>query len=104
MAYNVRRERREYGIRLALGADPARVRRLVATRGLVLGSVGVTIGVVLAVLATRFMRSILAEQPTTDPLVYAAAGFGLVALTVAAAWVPARLASRIDPIIVLRAE
>jgi len=104
MVYNVRRERREYGIRLALGAEPSQVRRLVATRALVLGALGIGLGVATALLLTRFIRSLLYDVAPTDPAVYALVAGGLLAVTVLAGYLPARTASRIDPIVVLRAE
>jgi ABC-type antimicrobial peptide transport system permease subunit len=101
-AYNVRRQRREFGIRLALGAEPGHVRRLVLGRGLVLAAVGVGIGSLGAVGLARWIESQLTEITTTDPTV-----FGLIAALVAsvatlAAYVPARHASRVDPGAALR--
>ena len=104
MAYNVRRARREFGIRLALGADPARVRRLVALRGLVLGVLGVGIGVVGSLLLTRTLQAMLNDVKPTDPSVFIGTGLALIVVCVAAGFVPALQASRTDPMIVLRAE
>ncbi len=104
MAYNVRRARREFGIRLALGADPARVRRLVAVRGLVLGAIGVGLGAAGALLLTRTLQAMLNDVKPTDPAVFVGTGLVLIAVCVAAGFVPALQASRTDPMIVLRAE
>jgi ABC-type antimicrobial peptide transport system permease subunit len=104
MAYNVRRARREFGIRLALGADPARVRRLVALRGLILGALGVGIGVVGSLLLTRTLQAMLNDVKPTDPSVFVGTGLALIVVCVAAGFVPALQASRTDPMIVLRAE
>jgi putative ABC transport system permease protein len=104
MAYNVRRERREFGIRLALGADPPALRRLVIRRGLMLGGLGVALGAGLAVLLTRLMDAMLTKVTPTDPLVFTLAGISLIAVTILAGYLPARQASRTDPMVVLRAE
>jgi putative ABC transport system permease protein len=104
MAYNVRRARREFGIRLALGADPAAVRRLVVFRGLILGSVGVAVGAAGALLLTRTLQTLLNDVKPTDPAVFVGTGLTLVLVCVAAGFVPALQASRTDPMIVLRTE
>ena len=104
MAYNVRRLRRDFGIRLALGADPKRVRRLVVLRGLRLGLLGVVIGGVAAALLTKTMQSMLSDVKATDPFVFAMTAAALVAVAVVACYVPALQASRTDPMVVLRAE
>jgi putative ABC transport system permease protein len=104
MAYNVRRERREFGIRLALGADPRRVRRLVVGRGLLLGGLGVAIGAGGALLLTRTVQALLNDVQATDPTVFVVAGVVLLATTILAGYLPALQASRTDPMIVLRSE
>jgi putative ABC transport system permease protein len=104
MAYNVRRTRREFGIRLALGANPARVRRLVVLRGLWLGTIGVVIGAVGAMLLTRTMSAMLSDVKPTDPSVFGLTGALLVVVALAACYLPALQASRTDPMVVLRAE
>ena len=104
MAYNVRRARREFGIRLALGADPAAVRRLVVSRGLILGSVGVAVGAAGGLLLTRTLQSLLNDVKPTDPAVFVGTGVTLLLVCVAAGFVPALHASRTDPLIVLRTE
>jgi putative ABC transport system permease protein len=104
MAYNVRRTRREFGIRLALGADPTRVRRLVVLRGLRLGSFGVTVGAGGALLLTRTMSAMLRDVKTTDPAVFGLTAALLVFVALVACYLPALQASRTDPMVVLRAE
>jgi ABC-type antimicrobial peptide transport system permease subunit len=104
MAHNVRRERREFAVRLALGADPARVRSLVVRRGLLLGSLGVAIGAGAALLLTRVLGSMITTVQATDPLVFAVTAVTLLAVTILAGYLPARQASRTDPMVVLRAE
>jgi putative ABC transport system permease protein len=104
MAHNVRRERREFAVRLALGADPARVRSLVVRRGIVLGTLGIAVGAGAALLLTRVLRTMITTVETTDPLVFSLTGATLLAVTVLAGYLPARQASRTDPMVVLRAE
>jgi len=104
MSYNVRRTRREFGIRLALGADPAKVIGLVARRGLLLGLLGVVIGAGAALLLTRSMQSLLTEVKPNDPLVFALTAAGLIVISLVACYLPARQAARTDPMIVLRVE
>ena len=104
MAHNVRRERREFAVRLALGADPARVRSLVVRRGLLLGSLGVAIGIGAALLLTRVLGSMITTVQATDPLVFTVTAVTLLAVTVVAGYLPARQASKTDPMVVLRAE
>jgi putative ABC transport system permease protein len=104
MAHNVRRERREFAVRLALGADPARVRSLVVRRGMLLGSLGVALGAGAALLLTRVLGSMITKVEATDPLVFTVTGAMLLAVTVLAGYLPARQASKTDPMVVLRAE
>jgi ABC-type antimicrobial peptide transport system permease subunit len=104
MAYNVRRERRAFAIRLALGADPGSVRRLVLGRGLVLGTLGVAIGAAGALLLTRTMQTLLTDVKPADPFVFGVTAALLVVVAVIAGFLPAFQASRTDPLVVLRAE
>jgi putative ABC transport system permease protein len=104
MAYSVRRQRREFGIRMALGADPRRVRQLVLWRSLVLGVLGIGIGAGAAFLLTRTMQSVLGDVKPGDPTVFAFAGLGLLIVTILAGYLPARQASRTDPLVVLRID
>jgi putative ABC transport system permease protein len=103
-AYNVRRERREFGIRLALGADPARVRRLIVGRGVLLGVLGVALGAGGALLLTRTVGALLSDVAPTDPSVFAMAGALLLTTVLLAVYLPARQASRANPLVVLRSE
>jgi putative ABC transport system permease protein len=104
MAYNVRRTRREFGIRLALGADPKRVRRLVVARGLQLGGLGVVLGAGGAMLLTRTMQAMLSDVKPTDPAVFALTAALLLVVAMLACYLPALQASRTDPMVVLRTE
>ena len=104
MAYSVEQRSREIGIRLALGAETKRLRNRVVIEGMRLALAGVAIGVAAAFGLTRFLASLLYGVPPRDPLVFATVPFILGAVACAAVWIPARRASRIDPIQALRHE
>jgi putative ABC transport system permease protein len=95
---------REIGIRVALGAQTADVRRLFLRHGVVLTGCGVAVGVGAAVLLTRVMTALLFGVAPTDPATYVAASAGLAAVALVATYLPARRASRIDPIVALRSR
>ena len=101
-SYNVRRQRREYGIRLALGADPGVVQRLIVGRGAVVALVGVAIGAGAALLLTRTLTTMLDDVRPTDPWVFALNAGMVLIVSIAACYVPARWAGRVDPVEVLR--
>jgi ABC-type antimicrobial peptide transport system permease subunit len=101
-AYNVRRQRREFGIRLALGADSRIVQRLVIGRGIVTAAVGVALGAVTALALTRTLQAMLNDVKPTDPSVFAATGVAVLIVSVLACYLPARAASKVDPMVVLR--
>jgi putative ABC transport system permease protein len=103
-SYNVRRQRREYGIRLALGAGPGAVRRLIVRRGAAVAAVGIAAGFVISLLLTRFVATMLNDVKPTDPWVFLANAGLVLAVSMAACYVPARWAGRVDPAEVLRIE
>ncbi len=104
IAYIVSQRRREVGIRMALGAQGESVQRIFVTRGLSLAAAGLVIGLLGAAAMMRLLSSFLFGVNPFDPLTYIAvtAALGLVALI--ATWLPARQATRIDPMLALRAE
>ena len=104
IAYVVSQRRREVGIRMALGAQGESVQRIFVTRGLTLAAAGLAIGLIGAAAMMRLLSSFLFGVNPFDPVTYVAvtAGLGLVALI--ATWLPARQATRIDPMMALRAE
>ena len=104
MAYNVTRRTSEIGVRMALGAQPRDVARSVLREALLLAGVGVLVGVPAALGVAQLIKSQLYAVPAYDPLTFAAGTFVLLAVAVIAAWLPARRASRIDPMVALRAE
>jgi predicted permease len=101
-SYNVRRQRREYGIRLALGADPGAVRRLIVRRGAVVASIGIAIGAVGGLGLTRLLESMLNDVKPMDPAVFAGNAAMVLLVSMAACYIPARWAGRVDPATVLR--
>jgi ABC-type antimicrobial peptide transport system permease subunit len=92
------------GIRIALGAERASVQRLVIGEGLALVAVGVAMGLVGAFGAARVLRTFLFDLTPSDPVTYAAIIVVLGVTAVLASWVPALRASRVDPVIALRAD
>ena len=104
MAYSVTARSREMGVRIALGARPSEVRRLVVVEGLVLLAGGLALGLPAAVFGARLLRALLYGISPTDPATIAAVAGMLVLVAVAAAYVPARRATRVDPVVALRGE
>jgi putative ABC transport system permease protein len=104
MAYAVAQRRREIGVRMALGATRRDVVRLVLTRALRIVVVGLAVGLVGAAGVTRVLRTFLFEVTPTDPIVFSVVTLLLLAVGLLAAWLPARRATRINPLAALRAE
>ena len=104
LAHSVARRRREMGIRMALGARAAQVRRLVVRSGLALAGVGLLVGLAVALVASRLLDTMLYGVSATDPATFAAAVLLLGAAALAASWVPARRATRADPAEALRPD
>jgi putative ABC transport system permease protein len=103
-AYNVRRQRREHGIRLALGANPSAVRGLILRRGALTAAAGIVLGVGGALVLTRVLQSMLNDVKPNDPAVFALNAALILVVTLAATYIPARWAGRVDPAAVLRIE
>jgi predicted permease len=102
LSYLVAQRTRELGIRIALGASPLAVQRFVMMRGVVLVGLGVAIGVAGAAALTRFMTSLLYGVTAMDPLTVTAVAALLIAAAVLAKYIPARRATRVDPVVALR--
>jgi ABC-type antimicrobial peptide transport system permease subunit len=102
MAFSVEQRTREIGIRIALGAG--NVQTMVIRQGMQLVLLGTVIGVAAALGLTRFLTSFLYGVATLDPAVFIAVPILLAAVALAAIWIPARRASRVDPIQALRCE
>jgi putative ABC transport system permease protein len=104
VSYSVTRRTQEIGIRVALGARAGDVSRMVLREGLLLSGLGVALGLLGAVAATRLLSSLLFEVTPTDPLTLSAVAGLLLAVAVAATLLPARRAARVDPMVALRYE
>jgi predicted lysophospholipase L1 biosynthesis ABC-type transport system permease subunit len=102
IAYAVSARRHEFGIRLALGAAPAAIRRLVLSDAIRLTVIGIAAGLGMAVIAARFLRSQLYDTAPHDPVAYATAVAALCGATLLACWLPVRRATSADPQAVLR--
>jgi predicted permease len=102
MAYSVTQRTRELGIRLALGATTREVRGMVFLQGIVLTAVGVVVGIASAFALSRLIANLLFEMSPTDPVTFIVIPLVLVAVAAIAIYLPARRASRVDPVIALR--
>jgi putative ABC transport system permease protein len=104
MSYSVEQRRREIGIRMALGADVARVRRMVLAQGMKLTVAGVAIGIASALGSTQVLAGFLFGVGPHDRIVFVGVPLVLSVIALAAVWIPARSATSADPMIALRAE
>ena len=104
ISYAVSVRTREIGIRLALGALSGNVRALIVRQGMLLTALGLAAGLIGSLMATPVLQSMLINLPATDPVTFAGVSALLIAIALVACYVPARRATRIDPIATLRAE
>jgi len=104
IAYQVQQRTREIGIRVALGAQQGEIALLVVKQGLSLALLGIAIGIGVALGVTRFIAAALFSISATDPRVFAAVAAMLTLVALAASYIPARRASRVDPAVALRYE
>ena len=95
---------KEFGIRLALGAQPGALRRAVLRQGMWLTAAGVVVGIAGALALTRTIKSLLFEVSATDPVVFTAIPLLLVVVSLVACYTPARRATKVDPLVALRYE
>jgi putative ABC transport system permease protein len=102
LAHGVAQRVNEFGVRVALGATPSGVLRLVLRQGMTLALVGLGIGFVSAVLVVRALRAVLFDVSPWDPLAWTTASVTLLAVSLLASWLPARRALRVDPVVALR--
>ncbi|HUF25557.1 MAG TPA: ABC transporter permease [Gemmatimonadaceae bacterium] len=104
ISYVVARRTREIGIRMALGAQAADVRRMVVTQGGRVALVGVVIGLMAALFSARWLESLLFEVQARDPIVFAAVSVLMIGVALFASYLPARRASAVDPVEAIRME
>src|SRR5262249_26446375 len=104
MSLNVGGRRNEFGIRMALGASARDVHKLVLGQGLKLTTVGAMAGLGGALALTRLMKSLLFNVSATDPATFTVITFLLASVSLLACWIPARRATRVDPLTALRNE
>ena len=104
MSYSVERRMGEIGIRIAIGAQPARVLRMILRESLSVVFIGVVVGLAAAYAVNRLIASMLFGLPPTDPFTYGAVVFGLTGIALFAALLPACRAAKVDPVIALRVE
>jgi putative ABC transport system permease protein len=104
ISYSVRQRTHELGIRMALGAQAVDVLKLIIVQGLKLTFIGVAIGLTAALSLTRWMKSLLFEVRPTDPMTFIVIALLLIAVALLACWVPARRATKVDPVVALRKD
>ena len=104
MAYFVTQRTREIGVRIALGAQWGDVLKLILKSGMLLVVVGLTIGLAGAFVLTRLLAALLFETSPTDPVTFGVVALCVILATLLACYIPARRATKVDPLVALRYE
>jgi putative ABC transport system permease protein len=104
ISYAVTQRTQELGVRMALGAQPAEIRRLVLGQGMKLAGLGAMVGLIASLAISRFLQNELFHVSAFDPLTFALMAAALIAAALLASYIPARRATRVDPIVALRYE
>jgi len=104
VAYSVSQRSREFGIRVALGAKPAQIIKMVVGQNLRVVGLGLVLGLAIAIPATRLLRGLLYQVGPNDPGVFIGIGSILAAVAIVASYLPARRGTQVDPVVTLKAE
>jgi len=104
LAYIVRLRQLELGVRMTFGATPSRIFSLVIGRGLMLAAIGAALGVAVALSVTRLMQNLLVGVSPTDPTTFVSTAVLFLGIAFLASYIPARRATRVDPVVSLRWE
>lgn len=104
MAYNVAQRTQEVGVRMAIGAQPPDILRLVVRQGSALAALGIAVGLALALAVSRFLAAFLYGVSPFDPLTFAFVSLALFVAAIVACYLPATRATRVDPVVALRTE
>jgi putative ABC transport system permease protein len=104
ISYSTKRRAHEIGVRMALGAQARDVIKLIVRQGMTLAVMGVAIGVGAALVLTRLMSSLLYGVSATDPVTFSAVALSMACVALLACWIPARRATKADPMAALRCE
>src|SRR5262249_7503659 len=104
ISHTVRQRTHEIGVRMAFGAQAGDVLRLIVKHWMKLASIGALIGLAVALALTRLMKGLLFDVSATDPLTFVVVALLLLGVALLACWIPARRATRVDPMVALRCE
>src|SRR5882672_12577586 len=104
LAYSVNQRTREIGLRMALGSPRAQVLRLIVREGMTVGAMGIGAGLAGALALSRVLASLVFDVPVRDPLTYIVVAAALALVALAACMIPARKASRVEPMVALRCD
>ena len=104
IAYDIAQRMREMGVRVALGAQASDIRRLVLWQGVRVAAIGAALGIVAAAFTAKYIAELLFNTPARDPVAFVVAGATILVVAVLATLIPARRATRVDPVVALRSE